>query len=683
VAGPDRAPAALFLVDRWAGKTSVKQSGHFGVSNGVSTRHPPRLGWLAVFVVAAVAAYASAIRAPFEFDDLPAIQQNQTIRSLSPAALLPPSQTAVAGRPVVNVSLAINYAINDALGVDQRSDPDGPNKTVGYHVLNLLLHVACGLLLFGIVRRTIGRDRSAAASVDAERVAGFAVLLWLVHPIQTEAVDYVVQRTELLVSLCYAATLYTSIRAWDSKKRSVRWCVASVAACALGMASKEVMVTAPLVVLLYDRTFRAESWTALWQNRQRRRLYVALATTGLIVAISILAGVRSQSVGFGLGVPWYQYFYTQAWAIARYLRLLAWPSGLTFDYGERPVAFASSIPGLVLLTACAIGTVVALTRKRWMWLGFLGASFFLVLAPSSSVVPIKTEIAAERRIYLASAAIFVLVAIGAERLARRYARGVTVERMAFGLLAAALVAVTAARGLTYRSPETLYRDVIAKAPDNPRGYVGVGLAYLERGPASFVDASAMFRKAIEADSNSSMAWRSLALMAGFNNEWPSAIASYRRVLSIDSTDVGATDGIARALLMRGETDAAIPYVERMGNADLELLWSLGGRLVALKRGKDAVRYLEVAANSEVPSAENLALLSNAYAQSGRGDDAAKAAAVATASAGDTASVFVDAGNAMVTASRMGEARRYLQQALAMDSTLVGARKTLDSLKGPH
>ena len=79
--------------------------GHFGVSNGVSTRHPPRLGWLAVFHVAAVAAYASAIRAPFEFDDLPAIQQNQTIRSLSPAALLPPAQTAVAGRPLVNVSL--------------------------------------------------------------------------------------------------------------------------------------------------------------------------------------------------------------------------------------------------------------------------------------------------------------------------------------------------------------------------------------------------------------------------------------------------------------------------------------------------------------------------------------------------------------------------------------------------
>jgi tetratricopeptide (TPR) repeat protein len=645
----------------------------------VRPRHSHQFGWLALFVVAAIAAYASAIRAPFEFDDLPAIQQNQTIRAMSPAVLLPPTQTAVAGRPVVNASLALNYAINEALGVDQRSDPEGPNKTVGYHVLNLLLHIACGLLLFGIIRRTIAHDASAAASVDAEQVGGLAVLLWLVHPIQTEAVDYVIQRTELIVSLCYAGTLYASIRAWDSKKHAGRWRVASVVACALGMASKEVMITAPAIVVLYDWTFRADSLKSLWRNGQRRRLYVALTATGAIVALTVLSGVRSQSVGFGLGIPWYEYFYTQAWAITRYLRLLVWPDGLTFDYGERPVAFARSLPGLVLLGACAVGTVLAFTRRRWMWLGFLGAWFFLILAPSSSVVPIKTEVAAERRIYLASAAPFVLLAIGADRLARRYARGVTIERVALGAVAAALVVVTALRGLTYRSSETLYRDVIAKAPDNPRGYVGVGLAYLVRGPASFDDATGMFKRAIAVDSNSSMAWRSLALMAAMNEQWPSAVESYRRVLLVDSADVGATDGIARALLAEGKPEAAMPYVERVGNADVDLLWSFGSRLVSEGRGKEALRYLEVAANSEVPSALNLAELSDAYAQSGRIEDAEKAAAVATASAGDTVAVFVRAGEAMLTAGKMAEARLYLQHALAVDSTSVAARRLLDSL----
>ncbi len=362
---------------------------------------------------------------------------------------------------------------------------------------------------------------------------------------------------------------------------------------------------------------------------------------------------------------------------------MAWPNALTFDYGERPVSFAQSIPGLLLLGGCFIGTVVAFVRRRWMWLGFLGAWFFLILAPSSSVVPIKTEIAAERRIYLASAAVFVLVAIGAERLARRFAKGVVVQRAAFGLVAAALVVASAMRGLTFRSQETLYRDVIAKAPYNPRGYVGVGLVYLERGPASFDTATDLFKRALAVDSSSTLAWRSLALIDGLTQEWPDAVAAYGHVLHVDSTDAGATDGIARAFLAQGDAAAATPYVERMGSADLGLLWSLGKELVDEHRGQDAVRYLEVAANSEVPSAENLAELSEAYAQSGRVDDAEKAAAVATASAGDTATVFVLAGRAMVEARKIGEARTYLLHALALDSSLDAVRHALDSINAPH
>jgi uncharacterized protein HemY len=121
----------------------------------------------------------------------------------------------------------------------------------------------------------------------------------------------------------------------------------------------------------------------------------------------------------------------------------------------------------------------------------------------------------------------------------------------------------------------------------------------------------------------------------------------------------------------------------MGRADIDLLWVLGSKLLDEGHGTQALRYLEVAANSEVPSAENLAKLSQAYAQSGRIDDAEKAAAVATASAGDTAAVFVLAGRAMITAGKLSEATSYLQHALALDSTLVAARHALDSLHVPH
>ena len=635
-------------------------------------------------MVVAFAAYTSAVRAPFVYDDVPSIQQNETIHALSPMILAPPSQTSVAGRPVANLSLAINYAMNEALGVDQRSDPNGPDKTVGYHVFNILAHLACGLLLFGLIRQTLELVTADAAA--AERVAGLAVLLWLAHPIQTEAVDYVIQRTEILVSIFYVGTLYAANRAWDAGTANGRrrWYIAAVVACALGMASKEVMITAPIVVLLYDRFVRSTPWATIWGDTERRRLYGGLAATSLIVAVSVMSQARSHSVGFGLGLPWYEYFYTQAWAIARYLRILVWPSGLTFDYGERPVAFVRSIPGLVLLTACGGLTIWALAKRQWAALGFAGVWFFLILAPSSSIVPIKTEIAAERRIYLASAAVFVLAIVGLERFVRRVKNGAIIERALVGAAVVACVAASFARGLTYRSQETLYRDVIAKTPDNPRGYVGVGLAYLTRGPDSFDDATRFFQQATSVDSTSTLAWRSLALIDVLRGRYDQATASYGRVLRIDSTDVNANDGMAHALLELHRADAAIPYVERLGTADIALLWTLGDELVEEHHGSEAVRYLEAAAGRETPSATNLAILSEAYAQSGRVDDAASAAAVATASAGDTVAAYLDAGAAMLTAHRTAEARAYLERALAIDSTLAPARRALDSLRpAPH
>src|SRR5690349_9058798 len=101
-----------------------------------------RWKWFVVFGLATCVAYSSSVRAPFEYDDLPAIQQNPSIRSLVGAARMldAPSQSPVSGRPVANFSFAINYAINEQLGIDQRPDPAGPYKTVGYHLGNILIH---------------------------------------------------------------------------------------------------------------------------------------------------------------------------------------------------------------------------------------------------------------------------------------------------------------------------------------------------------------------------------------------------------------------------------------------------------------------------------------------------------------------------------------------------------------
>ena len=172
--------------------------------------------WIAVMIIAAFAAFAPAIRAPFAFDDVGSIPGNPTIEHVFPlsTSLNPPPRLAVSGRPAVNLSLAVDHALSASLGLDR---PDAESRTLVYRITNVLLHVLCGLLLFGVVRRTMSLASIGAwATANADTVALVTTGLWLVHPIQSEAVDYVIQRTELLVSACYLATLYASIRAWDA-----------------------------------------------------------------------------------------------------------------------------------------------------------------------------------------------------------------------------------------------------------------------------------------------------------------------------------------------------------------------------------------------------------------------------------------------------------------------------------
>ena len=142
-------------------------------------------------------------------------------------------------------------------------------------------------------------------------------------------------------------------------------------------------------------------------------------------AALIVSGARGGTVGFHLGIAWYEYLYSQAWAILHYIRLFFWPDDLTIDYGQAMVRGWRGVPGILVLGTFGVATILAWTRaQRWGWFGFLGAWFFLLLAPSSSVVPIATEVAAERRIYLALASVIVLVVVGAEwDVAAAYAAG--------------------------------------------------------------------------------------------------------------------------------------------------------------------------------------------------------------------------------------------------------------------
>ena len=236
------------------------------------------------------------------------------------------------------------------------------------------------------------------------------------------------------------------------------------------MGSKEAMVTAPLLVLLYDRTFVSRSWGAAL--RRHGGLYAGLAATWLILAWSVASGARSATVGLHLPIGPRTYLATQAGVILWYLRLCVWPSPLVISYDDWPIAQRrlQFLPQCLLLLALLAGTLWAVWRRSA--LGFLGAWFFLILAPTSSVIPIVTEIAAERRMYLPLAAIVVLVVVGVYRILTAAAQRLSLAppltaRVCAGLaliVAGMLGSATSARNRDYRSTYAIWADTAAKRP---------------------------------------------------------------------------------------------------------------------------------------------------------------------------------------------------------------------------
>ena len=400
-----------------------------------------------VLALAGAAVYWNAASAPFTFDDQVSVVTNTQIRRLWPLwdALSPPAGGwPVSGRPLVNLSLAVNYALG---GLDVR----------GYHLVNIALHVLCAWLLFGVIRRTLEsralRDRFAGA---ASGIAFVGALIWMLHPLQTETIDYISKRSELLMSLSYLLTLYASIRAIDASNRAI-WLTLSVMACAAGMACKESMVTAPLIVVLYDVTFVFESFREAL--RRRAGFYGALLSTWAILGLLIWSGPRGFTAGFTSRLTAWTYLLNQSKMIARYLQLTMWPHGLVLDYGEPvPMTLGAAAPYAALILVLIVLTAIALQRgPKW---GFLGAWFFVILAPTSSIIPIATEAGAESRMYLPLAAIVIAIVVAGYLCLKSRTTAV----VAVAVVCVALTAVTLIRNQEYQSPVALWRTVVERWP---------------------------------------------------------------------------------------------------------------------------------------------------------------------------------------------------------------------------
>jgi len=527
-----------------------------------------------LLVLVTVAAYHNSFAVPLLFDDKAAVLENPTIRQLWPLteALSPPaSASGAAGRPVINLSLALNYAISG-------------EAVWSYHAFNLLAHLLAGLTLFGLLRRTLVAPALPVGVRSAALPLGFTITaLWLLHPLQTESVTFIIQRSELIVGLFYLLTLYGFVRA-TTAARPLRWLLVSVTACALGMASKELMVSAPLLVLLYDRTFVAGSFRAALHSR--RGYYAALAATWLVLAWLVFrgSGTRGEAAGFGLGVSSWDYLLTQGRAIGLYLRLTFWPHPLVLDYGTAVVRDPLAVwPQGVMLLALAAGTAWATVRRPAA--GFAGVAFFAILAPSSSIVPLVAQTIAEHRMYLPLAAVLaLLVPLAYARLGR--------PALAVFLLAApVLAAVTVQRNRDYRSEVAAWSDTVAKVPDNPRARVNLAEALILAGdPAAAREHAAAAVRLRPAYPEAQM---NLGIALAQTGRPAEALPHASEAVELQPDSLRAQSNFAVVLAMLGRLPEAVTHLERalaLGPTPAEavsLHTNLGQALALLGRRAEA------------------------------------------------------------------------------------------------
>jgi len=586
---------------------------------------------IAVIAVAGVLAYANALRTPFIYDDSIAIVGNANIRTLRlPDALFSARENPTAGRPLVNFSFALNYAV-------------GGLNPFGYHLVNIGIHILCGLMLFAIARRVLASDNVALA----------VALLWTVHPLNSEAVDYVTERSESLMALFFLSTLYCSIRAAAAfappasprnetfrvsrrpakaspgdaaKERSTRagrlWTAVAVAACAAGMACKETMVVAPLVVVLYDRAFVFDSWSGAFHRRWP--LYAGLAATWALLALFLSSGPRIHSAGFTSGFSAWTYLLNQTVMIVRYLRLSVWPRGLVLNYGwPRALTLGDVVPQAVLVLALLALTVAATTR--WPRLALAGAWFFLILAPTSSIMPIATEVGAERRMYLPLVAIVTLAVVGVEAARSRLRIPATATAAVLIVSSAALIAGTRERNREYQSTARLAATVDERWP-TPVSDALVGYELGQQGRRD----EALVRLRRSADGGYSTAWFNLGgmlLTGGQLDEGIAALERFLREAPLETAAVQTRVLLGRAFLAKGDVTGAIVQLQQarsMDPSNVDALAVLSDALLAagqFDRAADGYRAYVAARPTDATATLNLG---TALAESGRVREAAAA-----------------------------------------------------------
>ncbi len=557
-----------------------------------------------LLLAVAGAAYETALGARFVFDDI--LMSSGLTPGAWPFELLFSLQKdgTAAGRPVMAFSWSVNAVFAHW---EEGARLPSPRSFVA---VNVVLHVATGLALFFLAERLLGAVRRLEGL--ARSLALAAAALWTVHPLTTSAVTYAAQRAEVLMSLFFVLALLCSCRALEPGRRGL-WVALATLFAWLSVGSKEVGALVPIAFWLIHRALFSRSGGL----RDHKPLYAGLASAWLLTAGLLATAPRPDSVGwFSQSLNPLNYLLTQGNALVHYARLVVWPSPLLVDYGWPIVevhrladlgrAWPSYGPALVAVAAAVVATAIGFFRAPRASLPM--ALCFLVLGPSSSILPIRTEIMAEHRMYLPMAALLVgILGVAGLQLEGRGRSARACFALVVASLAFASVVATRERNLEYASPVELWAANARHTPQNSRAFLNWGAFLTAVG--RFEEAFPPLQRAADlaeqaAGPERKMLPLALHRLGGLEDRRgrpAQAIALLERALVEDPENYDASKLLLDVLIRQGLWERAEQVAARSREVHPEIVWAgLDLVLLDLRAGRDAQARAGVARELGLP-----------------------------------------------------------------------------------
>ena len=510
-----------------------------------------RLSILLLFIIVGSLIYSNSLKVPFYFDDTLRIEENPHIRltklSLKKIVNAAFNEVSSKKRPVGNITFALNYYFHQY-------------KLKGYHIVNITIHLLSGIFLYLFIKNTLSIPWLTSKYDHPEAIAFFAALLWLVHPLHTQSVTYIIQRLNSMAAMFYMLSFWLYVKGRLAPENAKRWpwYAGSALAGILALGSKENAAMLPLFIFLYEWYFFQD----LNRDWLKRHLKYAF---GVVILFSLIALIYLGTNPFEKLKSLNDYAHheftltervlTQSRVVIYYLSLLAYPhpSRLNLDY-DFTLSHSLIDPVTTLLSLCIIFGLIGLavyTAKKERLLSFCILWFFGNLVIESSVIPLA--IIFEHRTYLPS----MLVSLLAVTLGYRYIK-YKWSGVALVLVAAIVFSFwTYQRNNIWRDPVALWCDCVKKSPQKSRPHNNLGAALDEQDRTE--EAIEHYLQALRIKPDNEKAHNNLGNALEKQGHAEEAVEHYLQALRIKPDFEKALNNLGTALEKQGRTEEAVEH----------------------------------------------------------------------------------------------------------------------------